>query len=917
MRRRKFINVSLVAASAFSFSPLFSGNLRRVSLEGTSKMKILGQSLWANLMLDHLRKSNHEEYVLYLDYIIERYKKVGQPNELPSGFAVFQSANGLRNAFNMSKNPQVLLDNLPYKWELFLDMLGKVPILGDGIDLFKHVDYLKQEMALMDYFSIQSRYDYPINRFKNIFLSQNAEYFRNNSFDLMLQVTELAQTDPDFAAQLIEFNKTIGFSYDPRLSPQNYIQQKPALDTNGFLSRSILTLQSNDDDTIGVLKPEDYRLLQNSLFDLPNDLLDVPSVDGSDTSTVPNTDRRLSLQEDLDYYRVGLSSSVAVLSLLDSKSATKLSIIGNAGIEMFSIYNNPYGWSSTFVGFGMAGAGISAISALSALSKPSESQVIVDFLKAFSQEVFRRLDIIDKKLDFIIAGLDKMYSDILGEIQDLGFQLDRVRAQVDRFEQNVRSYFDELNKKERFRLELNCLKPSSILLNRSLTKDEFEDCLRSIVEIASLDSAGSLATGGSNRNYGKDGVFEELDKYPISYNLTYLKVSLNKWFSQDYNNEVVPNPIEWIYGAKAFLHVIADNPNYSNNLNIGVFSKVISPGIKINNFLRSISTERIIAMLDSFPVLTGSPMERIIKSIETDQVQTFPVDKSLPEPVLTFDDQTGKRLTQPPIPLKLGDEFYFPTGINSKSSIYPQGLIIRQKSDYKLTPYLLRNYVLVYNQYHGVIYSLRSGSGNQSAFDLRIYLSGNSVREVGLITYGNSKFRDSIVKSEYIEYIDETIYEKAKVLVEEIKTLFYSKPEFQDMLTLNRIKFRLLRETLMSAYGDILFKNNDLYQRLHTKSPLDLAIEKYALDESKIHSADANIKEINLLEDFATSHDKFISKLKHDLLDFIKSAQKDKPKYMGSLVVEETIRQLNHAKTLLENGKNLPKEYKLTLIDKS
>jgi hypothetical protein len=875
-------------------------------------LKEISRELWANISYDYYKKNNSTEYLVYLHYINQRYKRIGGTNELPSVQAVFGSVNGIRNTYRASQNPQVLFSNLSTTGQLLVDVIGKVPYGTDAMNSVKYYYYFQQSSAFMDYISIQSRYDLPIRKYKNIFSSQNVAYLNKNANEILKETGEIAQHDPEYSKLLATFHSDIGFSIMPNNSPFKYIKEQPTIDSNGLVSKAILSIQENSKGEGGSANEVQLEIKDTFVL-LEKNLID--ELQGIQNTVAQKDINRLSLQEKIDGLQVGLNSSVAILSLLDKKAAQRLNIMGSSGLEIFKLLNNPYNWSSTFVAFGVAGIGIQAVNSYMASSQPTESTVILNFLQQFAEAVFKRLDVIETKIDYVLKALEKLYNDVMKEITELGYEVQRISLHLVSFEANVRSYFEDLNRKERFLLEIECFVPDAILVNRKLTLSEFENCLRQLHRVATIDSVSSLATGGVSRNYAHEEYQTEFKKFPVAYNLTYLKELLKTHTSLSVFEGVIGNPLQWIYAAKGYMHIIANHPEFTEQINVNSLDTISTNGLKISAFIKSINLNIIEEIINKIPKLKGHTILDELENIEISEInKRGSFSKNVTPSDIIFPTSSAEFLTKPRSPLVLGNGFMFPLSANGESTINVPGT---SSATLPKVAWFLRNYTLLAdmgpspaNYRAGIMFS-----GSQKVFfgcrpftgNLGYHVSPtNEIISIGFYTMvpgGDFKFEfpRKDMEQEFLEYEEEVILNMAETLIDDIKMLVMQTQAFIALELQSRSMFLFLKEVLLVAYSDVIYKDKELYDLLSIDSPLLEAMKKY------------NATPGNPLKSFVLENDGYIEHLLGRIKTVLSESNKTDPKHLGSQLIEDTLASLGLAKKSIQLKQPLDTCYRLEL----
>ena len=360
------------------------------------------------------------------------------------------------------------------------------------------------------------------------------------------------------------------------------------LKSNGTIETSLSELRGLVEDTMGKIQ-ESQRKAQATLDDLTQGqavLLDYVHNEQVRQAKADEAARSAAAEQaTLSVLNAGVSILSGLVSLFDPKAGKAVQLVGSAAIQI-GLASVKFAAMAAAVGFGnaltsLAGAAltgniIGAVMSLLPLfldSGPSPEQMILDQISALREDVRKLGQRMEDRFDHVDEVLRTIYGQMMAQFDAIKLVLGRVQIDTADIKARLNILSNRLTHLEGgvwatvtdgFRRDLWHTVDSALGYQRRtghpLPYDDYLAADSKFYTWATHDASDQAATGPHDRDWSMTNIAEELAKYPLDANISYLAQLPLTFGLPALSSGTLANPQDWYVAARAFTLLQLNNP---------------------------------------------------------------------------------------------------------------------------------------------------------------------------------------------------------------------------------------------------------------------------------------------------------------------------------------------------------------------
>lgn len=364
------------------------------------------------------------------------------------------------------------------------------------------------------------------------------------------------------------------------------------------------------------------------------------------------------LKDQAPYSAVYLISTF--VGFADPKAGHDLAVLGygslqvSRGIEQITQATAKWGsdleaigWSN-IVGTGNIVGGIMQIVSLFSDQGPTPDEIIIDQLKAISGQINDLRTEMHDRFDRIDAGLNIIYNE-LGQIEwTVEYLRDRVveiqetlfEIQVDlqKMQRDLYSFLDAGFRRD-FQLNINNYLSYRYRTGIDMSyQPQFTEAEAYFRTWATYSAHDPLSSGAANRDFSALGTYNELNNYPLEFNINYLSKYPKNVFrlAELYEDkDGLANPMDLATATHAWIDLMKENPSYARYPNAEYlnvyYDQIRDELVKLQSAISRISKNNYSSNLFNALIQNYAskvvPVQQAIQAIENTYTQqlTIPI----------------------------------------------------------------------------------------------------------------------------------------------------------------------------------------------------------------------------------------------------------------------------------------------------
>jgi hypothetical protein len=314
-------------------------------------------------------------------------------------------------------------------------------------------------------------------------------------------------------------------------------------------------------------------------------------------------ERQARRQLELDAAQSTLGAISALIGISDPRLANQIRTVGGATIqvgESISKYLNTVETGGMLAASGLASAIMTgnviqaAVQVFSLLNNdgPSPDSVILgeisklsEQIKELHQDMSSRFDRVDSELNNILKTLTENFDAvdyklgiIRGDIGRINANLLDIQAGLSRLEQYSFAWTSALSKEQLIQTMNGCLGYAT-RTGQDIGLQQYLNCENAFYTWAHDTSQDELWAGLQQPDYTNSNIYNILLNFPLSVDVNYVaQLPSHNLGLPALSGARLPNPNEWTLGARAYLQLAYEWPQYAKQINRSRIDDVIQLG---------------------------------------------------------------------------------------------------------------------------------------------------------------------------------------------------------------------------------------------------------------------------------------------------------------------------------------------------